>query len=587
MIVPTSAKVGIASFFNPAWDSSQAGFFRRMTGYNAAVCIDYEESKAMKTRLFLARAWFAFGGLLVGACPTQLQAQTNLQTDITAELSQRTTEFIARFEREAAQWTTTCTLKDAGVTFEFSIVDAQKSRSTTITVSRKDVVGWRAQIVEQDGHWYVTEPTRKYLCRPFEAPLGLTALYSFLPLAELSLFDSAAFPDNSKWKVTGDSFTCRSPLPDETVSMLRSSIAAAQQVIDRVDAKKRVELEQQINLVNEQIKTGSETSFSPQGFVSLTETSRFRLSVTDFEWRGKQDAPRIDQGRWKPLPTSLSDDIDSVNLMLCAHYPTWIPGQRPGDTDNMLVDIESGKFKRLPCHIGITTGGCFSPDRNAVYTSAHDAAAGGLIPVRVDLQTGENSLLTPQLPHGVYLFPQVSNSGEWLVVLQGGLGQERGVLAAQVYLIHLPTGRAQQLSTPMDCAHLAWLPDDSGIVLVNRDLETPGEERGMICRITLNGELTPICPGDCPVVLRDRQRMAYLDAERRWHTCDLNGNDTRLLGDGLQRFLFATASPDGDRLVMMKFGGDRGPRPHVIDVETGDANEIPVPDGFWAMPNWR
>lgn len=74
---------------------------------------------------------------------------------------------------------------------------------------------------------------------------------------------------------------------------------------------------------------------------------------------------------------------------------------------------------------------------------------------------------------------------------------------------------------------------------------------------------------------------------RVWHTCNLEGGDVKILGNGLRDYGFPTASPDGTRLLMMRFGTARGPRPTIIKIGDSRGKEAVRIGGLWAWPVWQ
>ena len=81
--------------------------------------------------------------------------------------------------------------------------------------------------------------------------------------------------------------------------------------------------------------------------------------------------------------------------------------------------------------------------------------------------------------------------------------------------------------------------------------------------------------------------LAYREDKNTWNTCDLDGGNVKLVGDGLPRFNFPTLSPDGKQLIMMKFGEAAGPQPNLVDLDTGAAKPMELGPGMWATPAWR
>ncbi len=159
----------------------------------------------------------------------------------------------------------------------------------------------------------------------------------------------------------------------------------------------------------------------------------------------------------------------------------------------------------------------------------------------------------------------------------------------QVYLIDIESGTSKPIGKPLDTAHLSWLPKGDGLVLVSREHRSLDQTSiGTICRMDLEGNLVAIRKGMLPFVLLPHPQILFKDQDDDlWRVCDLDGKDVRLLGDGMKSFGFPSASPDGKRLMMMKFGGNKGPQPHVVDIANGTTRALAVGPGLWALPAWR
>ncbi len=160
----------------------------------------------------------------------------------------------------------------------------------------------------------------------------------------------------------------------------------------------------------------------------------------------------------------------------------------------------------------------------------------------------------------------------------------------QIVLVDVASGRARELGKPLDSANLSWLPEGDGLVLVSRaakDFDKPSE--GTVCRMNLQGEVTRLRKGNMPFSLAPKARILYLDddGESSWMTCDLEGKNPERVLNGLPHFNFPAVSPNGGKLLIMKFGGENGPQPNVVDLDMKQTTPIPVEKGFWGMPVWR
>jgi Tol biopolymer transport system component len=206
----------------------------------------------------------------------------------------------------------------------------------------------------------------------------------------------------------------------------------------------------------------------------------------------------------------------------------------------------------------------------------------------INLLTGEHRQLGGKaLEAGILHFPVISPDGRTLAAIKADWAS--GPLHSQVHLVDIASGTSKPLGKPLDTAFLSWLPDGEGLILVSRESPDPNQPSiGTICRMDLAGKLTPLRKGNAPLVLENTKRILFEDSETdEWKTCDFHGDDVRPFGDGMKDFGFPTPSPDGNRLIMMKFEVLKGPRPYIVEVSTGKSEPLLVGEGLWALPSWR
>src|SRR5205814_7464193 len=124
--------------------------------------------------------------------------------------------------------------------------------------------------------------------------------------------------------------------------------------------------------------------------VVLTDFKRYRaipdepFNVKDRLWRDMTDAPT---------------ESKLESLVLAAHDPSWRdgpwpmlnwpPGMPQRKTECVLVDVSTGRVRRLPVHAYGATPGCFLNNRTAALAWASDVE--GITHLyQVDLKTGAN-----------------------------------------------------------------------------------------------------------------------------------------------------------------------------------------------------
>ena len=312
--------------------------------------------------------------------------------------------------------------------------------------------------------------------------------------------------------------------------------------------------------------------------------------VVDFRWRDRVDPAdfAVEGRRWEDF----TDDPtagDRDELVMIGHAGVWRPGMRSSETDGRLLDLKSGRYRRIPFRGGQVMPGCFLPGRTRVAVTGLDATGDGAMGLyEVDLKTGANRRLGGDLLAGGFaLFPSLSPDGRTLAVLHKGAEERR--LNSQVCLVDVKTGAARRLGEPNDLAFLSWRPDGRGLVLLVR---VPDAEKSRlvdtIARLDLDGTLTNLREGSMPAVLADGRRILFKDSQAgTWHTCNLDGQDVKPYADGLEGYGFPAPAPDGKRLMMMRFQPGQAPVPVVLPIDAGQGKPATTAAGLWAMPAWR
>ena len=106
---------------------------------------------------------------------------------------------------------------------------------------------------------------------------------------------------------------------------------------------------------------------------------------------------------------------------MIAHSGIWRPGMKASDTDGRLLDLRTGRYRRIPFQEGTSLPGCFLKGRTEVAISGVDPFAGVFGLYEVDLKTGENRRLGGErLASGFTLMPALSPDGKTLAVLHKG-----------------------------------------------------------------------------------------------------------------------------------------------------------------------
>ena len=258
------------------------------------------------------------------------------------------------------------------------------------------------------------------------------------------------------------------------------------------------------------------------------------------------------------------------------------------EADGRLLDMKTGRYRRIPFEGAMTLPGCFTRDRTSVVVTGVDTTAGIMGLYQIDLKAGTNRQLGGDLlASGYSLFPRLSPDGKTVAVLHKGASGQ--ILELQVCLVDLATGAAKPLGEPRDTGPLSWLPDGKGLIITDRkpiDVSKPAIST--ICRLDLDGRLTKLCAGGSPVVLDEEKRILFEDqATRLWQTCDLEGGDVKLYADGMKGCAFPAPSPDGKKLLMMHFRAGQAPEPLIFPLGQTAGKPATTAPGLWKSPAWH
>jgi hypothetical protein len=329
------------------------------------------------------------------------------------------------------------------------------------------------------------------------------------------------------------------------------------------------------------------------GIVVGIESSQIAVRLENFRFlpRAPDDAFDTSATKWADRTVGPVEAGDVNDLIMFGHNALWNPGQPSGDMEAVLLNVKSGQTWRIPIESAQAGTGCFLPGRKSVVVTGVDQASGQMGLYVVDLVTRENRKIGSPLLDGVLcISPTLSTDGKSVAVSYKGSGGGGGdkVLDFRIALVDVATGAARPIGQPEDAAFVNWLPDGSGLLLMRRtykDLREQATET--IIRMDLKGNVTPIRPGNSPLVLGDDRLLFRDQPSDLWLTCDLAGKNEKRLGDGLPHHSFPTGSPDGTRVLMMKFVKGRAPQPVIVTLADGTEQDVHVGDGLWGMPAWR
>ncbi|NLE60782.1 MAG: hypothetical protein GX616_20745, partial [Planctomycetes bacterium] len=416
----------------------------------------------------------------------------------------------------------------------------------------------------------------------------------------LFLLELESFPELRHKTTEEDTAHYTVPLDESYRRQLRGLgkiVDEAASTTSKPDDPKVQERRLQLERITSQFKNGVGLDIElDTGLISYWEEADHTVHVTDFTWLDAVEdstfSTQLPGQEWEDHTQDPTAD-DVSNLVMVGHSREWKPGDKALDLDGFLYNLKTGRLCRIPYEGVASLPGCFMPGRKSVCVVGGDKTKGFQL-VLIDLKTGENREFGTNLPSpGLWFGPVVSHDGKtiaavWKDFNNAGLSIDR-LLQSRVCLVDVESGKGKPISEPLDTAFLSWLPDDKGLILVSReavDMNKPSVST--ICRMNLKGTITPIRKGGHPLLIPKRNRILFENQDDDlWYTCNLDGQDVQRVADGLSRHGFPTCSPDGERLLFMKYGGKGGPVPVMLKFGERQTSPVTNKPGFWGCPEWR
>jgi hypothetical protein len=497
----------------------------------------------------------------------------------------------------AARWTTTIATGEnaagggGGTMVVETLRAADKQRyifSLVIDGKRREL----DRVIARDGFWYVTDMDKSARYKPFEAPTSVPAFYLALGLSGLQAVSPNDRAKFSRFiESTGDVATYRTPIAESLRPVLTQTLAQWDQMNAQYPGKFDAKLQRQMEALRDMVNNGLLLRVSlSTGIVVESRNPRMDMQTDGFQLLDNVPADAFDIAgtTWKDETDDLSRGRPE-DLAMMSHAALWQPGQPSADGNPVLVNLVTGRYRRIPFRGAAAVPGGFLADRKTV---ALCGTAGGEIlrPYLLDLETGETRALGSAAFSGVMaVSAKPSIDGKSIALSTQSL--EHGVLSFQLWHVDVATNSASPVGDPMDAGHVNPLLDNSGYVLVTRrtdDMDKPAVST--VSKMDSSGKVTPLIAGDSPCLIgADHATILFEDQQtHQWNICDLAGQHTRRFRDGLAKHGFPSASPDGTRVLMIRFNDKTGPRPVIVPLDpTAKETDVPVDAGLWMMPAWR
>ncbi len=531
---------------------------------------------------------FAIGSIILASPALGQEGKSSPDHAILARAGQAS---IKRFEKDSASWTTTTTTP-TGIQFVVDVVATPTMRRSILCVEVKGRREEVARVTQKDGVWYVVQGRKAGKYRPFEAPLDAPTAYMYLTRSDPQFIARAEAAGFGTFEGIKDGIaTYRSPLDEPLRKQLENTIAEfdrfKQQNPDQVI---KPETTKSMDSAKELLASGVSTEVDlKSGMLVRFGAPEHRTKVSDFQWLAQVDSKAFatDGRKWDDL-TDDPTTGDRDDLLMIGHCGAWRPGMKSPEADGRLLDLKTGRFRRIPFQGDMTLPGCFTGDRSRVVVTGVDTMTGVMGLHEIDLKTGEDRRLGGDLlAAGFSLFPSLSPDGKTVAVLhKGATGR---ILEVQICLVDLASGDARTVGEPRDTGPLSWFPDGKALLIVDRkNVEMSKPPLNTICRMGLDGEVKPLLKGSSPVILGDGKTILFQDQESRtWKTCNLEGGDIMVYANGMEGHGFPAPSPDGKRLLMMHFRQGQAPEPLIFAIGQVEGKPATTALGLWKSPAWR
>ncbi|MHC2069509.1 TolB-like translocation protein [Bremerella sp. T1] len=445
------------------------------------------------------------------------------------------------------------------------------------------------EVIEKDGYWYVTEENTRYKCWPYEAAFKMPALYTFMARGELQLYNGDEEAIGHFERMEGEAAVYRVPLAGEARSTVSAAYSQLLQVM-AVSPVPNIELEEKLKTYREFIDKGSEIRINTRtGVIEKAGAINQIFRVTAFQKLRivHPDTFKVDRQTWEDRTGSVAgEEYDWSDVILIASNPSWKPGSEKGDLETIMLNRKTGISRRVPFAYGAIIDACFSPDHRYCYVTGWIPYEGTIGVFAVDLETHEHFRLGSEpLLTGMNLVAEVSPDDSFLAVVQ--IEYEAGPLQFRLHLVDTESGDSIKIGDTHDMGSVNWLPESNGFILAIREndglLETKATR---ICHMDLDGKLTELCQGSEPRLLGKSRRILFKGEDGSWYTCNMQGEDRQIVGDGLKGFGSPSANNPADNVLMTKFDDTDGPRPYLVDINSGEAKAVDVGAGFWSQPRW-
>jgi hypothetical protein len=489
----------------------------------------------------------------------------------------------AKLQSAAAVWDVKYTLPNG--TVRVNVVRDKERKAWLFRVGSNEVAV--CSVVQTGGFWYALESQTAVKTRPWEAELHLPGGYLFLRLADLQILENAADLAQATFRYRrGTRLYYGLPLSSEDRTAAQKVISDFEKIgkahpkfLNEPDTKKTLklahdELENGMPFAIEE-KTGIVLENKIRNVPIAVESFQFLDQVSPTTFAIEKDVKWDDQST--PWPKS-----DLARCIMVTHDPLAESGGNSRTLDGYVLNLETGKLRRLP-HAGIATvPGCFLHDRSEVIGSGTDLDGHTGI-FKWNLLTGQET----RISDGLIAMAELSPDGRTLAIMRiTGDGVD-----PQMQLIDLetrkerPLGKLGHIGGP-----IGWLPDGDGLILKRFEATTDrtATERPVVCRLGMDGKVSDLRYGDSPIVLRKSKKILFQDNDSGlWKTCEFDGTKPQIYADGMKGYDTPVVSPDESQIIFAKYENGKLPQLLLFDWSSTNGKALVKAEGFTGIPVWR
>lgn len=502
-----------------------------------------------------------------------------------AELAVRNEE---RFKSTPSSWIVSSPLGDGG-SANLSVLHVGEVERFIFTFehgARSDEI---CRIISRGGLWYVSDEKglRKY--RAWEMPAEHGTFYFCLEDSPLKFVNGGAAAQLGPVdEIEGNTATFSQPLPAAQAEVIRNGWKARQAFLrESPDVPNAAKLRADI----EATKAFGEKLIA-HGFPSHVDLSTGLLvgrgnlwRIRDFKFLDSVDERELatDRREW----ADHADDPTTGNLndlAMVTHL-----GTSYSDLEGRLIDVRSGRFKRIPFNGYYCSPVGFLAGRNSVIVFGADTTTMQFRPYEINLSTGVNRPFPGHLFDAGFIHGgAISFDGKSMALAHTGASPD--FLDNQIYVVDLASGETRAVGKPFagptDLV-VRWMPDGRRLLFTQFDRDGPGKSHESIMLMDMAGNAVCIRRGHLAVPLPDGGRILFSERPTAlWNSCELDGGNVQLFANGLPDCLCAAVGPDGGRLLMTQ-RTEGWLRLVLYNLGETEGTVVSDESGNWVQPVWR